>query len=229
MGKNKTIRALIQYAIYSSAGHIAIYGTLVVGFGVLFLAMGGMTMFPGVAIPILAMASLVSSAEEKSNWNRFQLTTPTTRRQVIISRYGIYFLFMLAGLAVAGIFTGLGYLLTALNILGQGELSRGVAYFLADYDPMRATLMFTISGIGAALLTCSVYYPLVYTFFKGREEGLAFVATILSFALAILIAWLGLRLELSIFGMTLFLLAVSVVLLVCSYLATVKIYDKVDV
>ena len=229
MQKSNPIKGLIRYSFYSSVGHIAIYGTLVVAFGIAFLAMGGIALFPAVAVTLFATLSLVSNAEEKSNWGKFQLTTPIKRSHVITSRYAIYLIFMMVGLIVAGIFTGIGRILAELDIIGYDEITGVAVHLIGESDLSQATFMFTISGIGAALIMCSLYYPLAYTIFKGKEEGLAFITTMLAFVISVFIAWIGLRLDLSFGGISLLIVALPVVLLAISYMITTKVYEKVDV
>jgi len=136
---------------------------------------------------------------------------------------------MMVGLIVAGIFTGIGRILAELDIIGYDEITGVAVHLIGESDLSQATFMFTISGIGAALIMCSLYYPLAYTIFKGKEEGLAFITTMLAFVISVFIAWIGLRLDLSFGGISLLIVALPVVLLAISYMITTKVYEKVDV
>jgi len=231
MQKNNPIKGLIRYSLYSGSGHIIIYGVIFLVLGIVLLIFGSAPVFPVLAVAQFAPVGLMCiAADDKSNWARFQLTTPIKRNQVIISRYIVYLIFMLIGLTASVIFTGLGVVLDRLGIVEYWGFPIGViAQLLQGFDPIKITIIMTISGIGTALIVCSLFYPLAYTIFKGKEEGLAFITTMLSVAILWLIAWIGIGFELPLYGFALFCLTVPAILLIISGIITAKIYEKVDV
>jgi len=207
------------------------FGLMMLLIGIVFLIIGSTPVFPVTAIAIFAPASLVSNAaDDKSNWGRFQLTMPVKRKHIVLSRYVVYLIFLLMGIVLAVAVTAIGRLLHEMGMVEYGSVFWGpFAEFLAGLNPRAIAPMLALAGIGTALIACSLYYPLAYSVFKGKEEGLSLVVLLFSLALSGFIGWLGFRLDLSLNGVIALSVVVPAILFVISCLVSVKIYEKNDV
>jgi len=231
MNKNNPVKGLVKYSLYSASGHIIMSGGIVLGLGILMTAFGSTPTFPIFAITILVPASLASNAQDdKSNWTRFQLTMPVKRKDVILSKYVTYLIFLLMALVISGVFIGLARVLHEMNIVEYGTALFGsIEQLVEGFDPRAVTHRLLLVAIGGALIVCSLYYPLAYTLFKGKEEGLSLITLFFSVAIMALIGWLGFKFELSLNSIIALNVVVPVILFVVSYVITTKIYAKIDV
>jgi Zn-dependent protease with chaperone function len=100
---------------------------------------------------------------------------------------------------------------------------------LEEIRPFRATFMITVSVVGASLFICALYYPLSYTIFKNKEEGLSIIVLLLSLVFSFFMLWIGIRLELSMNEILIMSIAIPTVLFILSYFLSRKIYKELDV
>jgi len=208
------------------------------GASILLIAVGTTPMTALIAMFIFPIMSLVNNASEvkadKGKWDKFQLSMPIKRRDVITSKYLSYLFLMLLALVVTGIVEGIAQLLDVLNVLQVGRFMVGIEGIIEMVDALAVTTGQLSVGIilismGSAFLTCSFHYPLNFTIFRKMEELTALISLLGNIAMTVFLIWLGGRLELSLNQLVLLGFFVPALLFILSYFFTVHVYKKIDV
>lgn len=233
MLKNNRIKGLIQLAFYSaeSTKHLVI--SLICGFIFIFGFSPVYYFIPMLVIVDSILPSLANShLDGRSNGSRMQLTMPVKRNDVVISIYACFLISILMGLGVCGLLICLGRVLHELNIVvyGSGLLTNnGTTYItqlVEQFDPKYVSFIVVTLVTGNALIVCSLYCPLAYTIFGGKElSSLPLITQILSLPIMGLVTWFGTIFELSIILLN---IVVPVILLILSFVITSKIYSTID-
>jgi len=231
------LKGLLLFSLFSAKGHLVMASAIMLCFAIFAIAVGSTPIAGFGAMLIFPTMSLLSNASEmkadKSKWEKFQLSMPLKRRDVITSRY-LFFLFLtLLALVFTGVIEGIAYLLDALNILQAGGFAMGLEVILEIIDAFAITtgqlsLGVTLVSIGSAFLSCAIYYPLNFTIFKGKEELTALFVFFGNIIITIFLIWLGGRLELSLNQLVLLCVLAPTFLLILSYFLSVKFYQRMD-
>jgi len=234
--KRQPLKGLILYLFFSAKGHLMMTFVLVLFFAIFFLVTGATPMFGFVSINFIATFSVLGSAsEDKANrWEKFQLSMPIRRKDVITAKYTFYLMMTIIALVMTILIVMIAHLFDSLNIVEYGSFALGgiepVMEFIHTFaSPTQITMNVTLISLGTALLTCALYYPLAYTIFKGKEELLVIIVFLGNFAVVGFLMWLGSRLDLSFNQIAIFNVIAPLILLGLSYLFTVKMYEKLDV
>ena len=218
MNKNNAIRGLIVYAFYSASGNIVMMAALVILVGAFAVVTGSPALigaFVGVGIVSLPSAILISAPKDStSKWTKFRGAMPVKRKNIISSLY-------ISNLLIAAV-----SILLSIAIIGLLKILHG--------DIMAEIDLFAFSPIlvGAPLMACALFYPLVLTIGESKEEAVCIICVLGGAAAAAGIWWSANRLGEVIgyadgVGMV-FSFAIPVVLIVLSYAVSVKIYAKKD-
>lgn len=131
----------------------------------------------GAMVPFMYLFS-VGSLDEQNGWERFRLTLPLTRRQVVFGRYG-----STAAVAVAAAVGGL--IMGALVVLAVGVMGDGAAWasgLSAAQNPPEALLASTALTLTVFLLGAAVALPLMARF--GMTKATRFVPLVVVLAMA---------------------------------------------
>lgn len=229
MLKNNRIKGLIQLAFYSaeSTKHLVI--SLICGFIFIFGFSPVYYFIPMLVIVDSILPSLANSnLDGRSNWRAM----PVKRNDVVISIYASFLISILMGLGVCGLLILLGRVLHELNIVvyGSGLLTNNdttyITQLVEKFDPKYVSFIVVALVTGNALIVCSLYCPLAYTIFRGKElSSLPLITQVLSLPIMGLVTWFG-----TIFGLSIILLnlVVPVILLLISFVITSKIYSTID-
>lgn len=108
-------------------------------------------------ITVIGMSTLIVSslrAEKEKDWNKYELTMPISRKEVIISKYVLYLLLCLSGLAI-------GLIMNAAAIMFSGGPSFSI---IAIYMCISLVI---------ALLSGSALIPLIYKLGVDKSETLS--------------------------------------------------------
>ncbi len=129
----------------------------VFGIGVWFLGYPSLlTVY--VLVPATAFALNVTAGfrkEAASKWDKYELATPVKRKDIVKSRYISHFVWVLAGIILSGILVG-------LTVVRHGNI-----YF--DYIARDPLTIFFVAG-GVAVLTGTIFYPVVYIWGADKSE-----------------------------------------------------------
>ena len=190
-GKFMFLLALV-YLILSAAGENQFFG----GFAILFLSM-------------LPMTTL--GLDERNRWDRYAVTLPVTRRQLVLEKYL---------LALIGLFIGCFlYLLFSLT---------GAAVRQHPFD-LGGALLILIPMVSGSLLFSALHFPI--TFQLGVEKARLWFMLIIALVAAViggLVGWISsAQQELSSLnlGWMVWLLPASALLFALSAILSVRIYE----
>jgi len=237
--KRQPLKGLLIFSLFGSKGSLLMSFGLVLVFVIPAIVVG-LTPMTGLMIMLLIPAVsffLHNDAvkTDKTKWNKFQLSLPIRRRDVITSQYVYFLLLVVLALLITGFVLGIVYLLDTLNIhqmrwlLDEIEIEPIVETAVHTMSPGHISLILTVTGIGSAFLTCALYYPLRYTICRGKEELTSFLVMFGSIILMMPVPWLAGVLELSLMPLTLLLgVLIPTLLLVWSYFFTARVYQRLD-
>lgn len=165
------MRGLLLKDFYGTKQMLKLFlGILVVAFALSFFMDVGMyllmyTAIFGLMIPLQSM-----SEDEKSNWNKYAIALPFSRRAIVFSKYAISFICI--GCSCLGLFIGmylspsLGESMTVDMILGS--LAVSVIYILL----MIPLILKYGTGKTRMLIMFAFYVPLIIVYLVG-EMGLS--------------------------------------------------------
>lgn len=112
----------------------------------------------GAMLPFMLLFSL-AAMDEQHGWERFRLTLPITRRQVVFGRYGTVALATVASLALA---LGLAFALVGLaNLLPAAWVPETLT---AAANPPAAIVGSTVGAVGIIIVAMAVALPLIMRF-----------------------------------------------------------------
>lgn len=185
-----------------------VLGLLFVFYLVMALSSDNPYMFLSIVSLLMVMLTMTSMAyDERSHWERYALTMPVSRKTLVLSKYLLGFLLMLA----AGL----------LNIL---------FLLIVSKETIAESVVYTLGVMGIALFFMSLILPILFRY--GVEKGRLLMMAVL-FTPTLLVV-LGARMGLTIpevpqvkpimVGMFLALLVLLVAL--SSILLSVKIFEN---
>lgn len=216
MKKNSPIKGLIIYTFYSASGNTSIVLAVCLLIGIIMTVTGiptGLSASVFFWITFLSCTLMISAHKDSaSKWNRFQLAMPVKRSDVIASKYLGHLILLLVGIVLAGIFIGLSAAIHE-NLLN---------------NVLDAVLTVVPACIGTSLLSCSLFYPIIYSIGENKEEALSLVCISSALAINVFVLWVGNMVKFSQYINAVFCIAVATVLFVVSYAITTKIYANKD-
>ncbi|QQK79284.1 ABC-2 transporter permease [Salicibibacter cibi] len=188
---------------------------------ILLFSQNEMMMAFATFLPILFMvtpALEVLKHESMSGWNKFVLTLPIKRSQVVQSHYLFYFMVMLIGLLVTIVLFILAELIAGQVLTDQSIYSM-------------------MNGVGIAFILGFIAYPLTYQLGTEKSDMVLMFGVIAAIGLYLLSGWLfetilsnmspdtlqGMNIDL-LFSSG--FLAVTLVFFIVSFLITLQVYKK---
>lgn len=216
MKKKNPIKGLVLYTFLSARSNIIILFPLVIIAYCFMLFIKDKSNFVIVAsggIFILSVIPLLNTYKDiASKWNRFQLSAPVKRKDVITSKYITHLCSIVIAVVITGIFAVIGILLHK-NLL---------------YAINKTGFVYTLLSVSSSLFSCGLFYPLLYTIGANREEVLTIICTAGGFGFLLFIRQIGVMAGLTLDTSTIFCLIISVILFAVSYIITVRVYQKKD-
>ncbi len=218
MQTKNPVKGLLVYSFHSAKGNVTSALLLGLVLGAALLATGNNlvhSLFGWVAIAGPAYVAIVGmGGKTGGKWERFQLTMPLRRSDVAKSQYLLVFLASTVGIPLFIIITG-------INSVLHGDL----------FDFTITSIVTNISPLlSMPLVMAGLLFPLACTRIgEENQEGLAFFCLIAATAcITFLLPWAGQKLSLSNNVTPLLIVAISVIAYMVSYLATRKLYTKMD-
>lgn len=216
------MKGLFLCNLYKMIGNIKLLTVFIMAGGIALLVTGSYTfiqIFVCISITILtinAMSSLRKDAETK--WNRFEITMPITRAEIIKCKYLFYLFWVFVSTIVAALFTGLAVVI------------HGNIFFV--YGIRDICSLFSL-GIGIALLSGAIFYPLAYTFGAEKSEALIIISLVCAAGTAfILLRLINSRVPQNDFeyyiSLSIFVIIVTL-LFITSYFLSQSLYKKKDI
>ena len=171
-----------------------------------------------VYISITALSAIAVSGMRKDSeakWDKYEITLPVTRKDIIKCKYLSYLFWVSIGVIISVVFTFVAYLI------------HGNIFFAFG---LRDVLSLFALGIGIAVIVGSLFFPMAYVFGVNKSEALLVISVIAGVGLAAYLIWLlntifdaevtNYYLILGVFVLT------YCFMFVVSYLVTLKIYGK---
>jgi ABC-2 type transport system permease protein len=142
---------LLLKDMYSLNKNIKQYGISSALF--IFIAVSMKSSIYFVFMVILMSTMLIFTAlanDEMSKWDKYALTMPVERREIVLSKYALFIVLTFSGMIISSI---IGIVMT---------------YFLS-FESSKTILTASISGVGISCLLISIMLPLVFKY--GVEKG----------------------------------------------------------
>lgn len=211
------LKGLLVYLLYSVSGSLITVFLLSLILVLALLFTGNQlvyTLFSGIGIigpPYVVLMSMGGGKYGK--WERFQLTMPIKRSDLVKSQYLNMFLASLVGIPLVALVTGISFNIHAT---------------LFDYSLLTAYINIT-ALIAVPLFMVGILFPLSCTKFgEDKQDGLTLVCFLISVALPTLITIAGGRSGLSEGIPSLLAFVLSIIVFTISYIITKNIYAKID-
>ncbi|KAE9634088.1 MAG: type transport system permease protein [Epulopiscium sp.] len=197
---------LILKDIYNLKRHSKVYVILLIFYFFLSRANGNATMFGSmlsilaVMLPITAMAY-----DEKNNWDRYALTMPLSRKDLVLSRYILGLIFAL-----------IAFIISIVSSL------------LFNKELLMESIIADISILSSVLLLIAFVFPVLFKF--GIEKGRTLMIIIL-FAPTMLLVFLsnlGIKLpdEEALKPLLYFSPVAIIIIFILSIFVSISIYNK---
>lgn len=168
------MRGLILNGFYSSIGNIKLLFAMVAVAAGAVIITGNPTaqeLFVYITITALSVNAVVSSRKDNaSKWNKYEITLPILRKDIIKSKYFAYALWV-----------GVGTF-TTLVVIAVTMLIHGDSNLLSSMENLYS--MFAL-GIGIALLTGGLFYPASYMVGIDKSETILVLSILMAIGLAI--------------------------------------------
>ncbi|TCZ75409.1 ABC-2 transporter permease [Paenibacillus albiflavus] len=172
-----------------------------------------MSAFSGMFIILLLGTLVVSSFsfDDMAKWDRYAIALPVTRKQIVLSKYVVALIGLLTGTIVY-------FIANIISLVIHGNLELGE--------------MFLGSGIIVCVVVVmlSVMLPLVFKFGAEKSRIIMMLVMVIPWLVTMIVMNMGIPVPseaiLSVIGYS--LPVAVIILLIGSYLISVKIYEKKD-
>lgn len=205
---------LLLKDMYSLSKNIKQYGLSCIVFIVLAFYMKSSVYY--VYMVILMATMLIFTAltnDEMSKWDKYALTMPIARREIVLSKYALFTMLLLSATLVSSV---IGLVMT---------------YFMS-FESAKTILITSISGAGISCFLISIMLPLVFKY--GVEKGRILLYVVIAIPTFLVAGGSKLLVKLNIAIPTLsqikpylyFLPALVLAILFISYKVSLSIYEK---
>lgn len=173
------MKGLIKNQMYGAWGSAVVLFAFAIAAGLYLVCTGNpsfMTIFVLAAATIFAINAVASLRKEASSkWCNYVLTTPTTRKVIVKSRYVHHAIWLTIGLMVSALFV-------AFTVAIHGN-----RFFHYTFrDPLT---LFSMS-MGTGVLMGALFYPAVYLLGTDKSEIMMILSLLVSIGLTLGITWL---------------------------------------
>ncbi len=219
------MKGLLKNQFYGALGSAVILLLFFLAIGV-GLVISGNSLLLNIYVVVSSAAFAFNAVsgfrkEASSKWNKYELSIPVTRNQIVKSRFVSHAIWVFSGIILSALFV-----LITLAVHGN-------MYF---YYPVRDPLMLFSCGMGIALLMGSIFYPLIYFLGTDKNEIIMIISLLGSVGATMGIFWLlnaandFQRLSDSEFYLVVAVyLAIVLITYMLSYFFTTFIYQKKEV
>lgn len=209
------MKGLFLNNLYSSIGNIKLFLIIVFTVAAAVLATGNPTaqeLFVYITITALSINAVVSSRKDAvSNWDKFEITMPVRRKDVIRSKYLTYVFWLAVGVVIALVIS-----VVTMLIHGNRNLLYGMSNFYSIF----------VLGVGISLFTGALFFPIAYIAGIDKSETILIISVLMAIGLAVLILnmlnqfFSGFDVRMGIF------VIFYILFFAVSYLLTLGIYEK---
>lgn len=204
------MRGLIIKDFLSLKRQAKTFGAMMVLYAVLGFMMDDSNMLIGMITVIISILPVTAMAyDEQAKWERYALTLPLSRTQLVVSKYILALVLIAVGIV-------LGFGVSALITILKGETLDAI---------MLGTVTLTCAGVG--LFINSALLPFLFKLGSEKARMMMMAIMILPTVLIVIVAKMGLTVNEGTLKMALILLPIFLVLLfVVSLFISIQIYKK---
>lgn len=170
------MKGLFLNHFYASIGDMKLFLVVVVIAAAAAIVTGNPTaqeIFVYITITALSISAVASSRKGAvSNWDKFEITMPVQRKEIVKSRYLIYSFWLAVGVVIA-----LAVTLVTMRIHKNSNLLHEMSNFYSMF----------VLGIGLSLLTGSLFFPIACLAGLDKSETILIISFLLSIGLTVLI------------------------------------------
>jgi hypothetical protein len=153
------MNGLLKNQFYGAFGGAVVLLVFFSAVGIGLLITGNPTMLNIFALAAATAFAFNTAAnfrkEASSKWNKYELTAPVRRSDIVKSRYVSHVIWAFSGMFLSALFV-------VLTVAIHGN-----RYF---YHTIRDPLTLFSVGIGVALLMGTIFYPMIYLFGADKSE-----------------------------------------------------------
>ncbi|AGN26269.1 ABC-2 transporter permease [Candidatus Methanomassiliicoccus intestinalis] len=209
------MHGLIQKDLYSITGSLKSLLLVMVVFGIIFIPQSGGISF--IAVTVFMMSALVISTismDDFVKWDKYALTLPLSRKDIVKSKYELLIIFSVIG-----------------SVIGLGV---SAAYNLIVKEASMADLLVMgIMMIAMSIALLSIVMPVIYKYGVEKARILMMVCIFLPIILILGLVYLAEDAGIAIPEMNEVLVIVSALLVsaavfLLSYFVSLRIYSKID-
>lgn len=172
---------LLKNNLYTAFSGVKLFAVVMAFLGVFVTAVISQPLLTGYAVVCMVGFPLVSifsfSKENTCKWSKYKLTMPVRRADIIKSYFSSQLIWLLIGIAIAGIAIGLSFLLHGF-----------------PFDRNQDICLIITLGIGISLFMNAIFFPLYYSGDGEKGEVFAMISLLCSIGiimgLSSLINWL---------------------------------------
>jgi len=217
MKTKNPMRGLLTFSFYAASGNASLVLLVGLVLAVAFLVIGHaffLNMLALAALVIFPMMVMASMGDKSGKWERFQLTLPIRRRNLLAVQYITVLLTAILGVILVVATIGVGY------VLGESVLLD---------DGVDALIMGIVPILGMPFFMAGMFFLLASSKIgRGREAGLVSVCQFAAIGIILLAPWAGDRFGISFQTLAIGILAVSALVFIVSYFITRVLYAKMD-
>lgn len=162
------MKGLFLNGIYSALGNMKLFLLVVLAMAAVLLATGYTTvqeLFVYITITAFSANAVVSLRRDAdSKWNKYEITMPVRRRDIVTCKYVSYVFWVLVGAVLA------------LAVAYAARLIHGTS---GDLSSMM------IIGTGISVLTGALFYPLSYVVGEKKSETVLIISIIAAIGLTV--------------------------------------------
>lgn len=210
------MRGLILKDILNMKSYVKILVLVFAAQAFIFIPKGDVSFLSGFIILLCTMMVITTiSYDHLAKWDKYALTMPITRKEIVLSKYVIFIVFSISGAIIGNIFTLVG------------------GYFIKSINVVEA-MIGSVSILAVDLILGSIILPLLYKFGPEKARLLIILVTLIPTGLIMLGSQLFKNLGLSAPSVDVIknlIFAIPVLAIICviiSYFVSLKIYSKKD-
>jgi hypothetical protein len=173
------MNGLLKNQFYGAIGGAVVLLVFFSAVGMGLLITGNSTMLSIFALAAATAFTFNTAAnfrkEASSKWNKYELTAPVRRSDIVKSRYVSHVIWVFSGIFLSAFFI-------VLTVAIHGN-----RYF---YHTVRDPLALFSVGIGVALLMGTIFYPMVYLFGADKSEITMIISLLGAIGITVGVMWL---------------------------------------
>lgn len=207
------MKGLILKDIYNLRKNLKTITVMILLYFILAFVMDNSSFLSGIIVLLFSMMAITSfSYDDLAKWDKYALSLPISRKELVMSKYMLAIILSLFGSLISAIFTFL------------------IEYFKKSYDSLELLLIVYLLFLISILFT-SILIPLIFKF--GVEKSRLMIIGVFAVPSGVIFALSKVGVRMPQMSTLEFLLKLSplflVLIFVLSYIISYKIYNKKEI